>query len=61
MMRHYDRWPPWLRRCRRIACGIIIPFCCFQGIRTLIFPTTMDVILLALLILLAAALHLEWI
>ncbi|MCM3786865.1 hypothetical protein M3221_00275 [Domibacillus indicus] len=60
MMRHYDRWPPWLRRCRLMCCRIIIPLCCFQGLRTLFLPTTFDVILLSLLILLAAALHLEW-
>ncbi|XLG15310.1 Hypothetical protein ACI5QL_02838 [Bacillus velezensis] len=32
-----------------------------SGIRTIFFPTTFDVLLLAILLFLACALHLEWI
>ncbi|WP_338750443.1 hypothetical protein [Bacillus sp. FJAT-52991] len=63
MRRRYNPYtlPPWLRQCRAICSQLAIPFCLFQGIRTLFFPTTFDVILLAVFILLAVALYLEWI
>lgn len=53
--------PPWLRQLRLICCQIIIPIVIFQGIRTLFLPSTFDILLLAILILLAIALNLEWI
>ncbi|MBU3572280.1 hypothetical protein IUJ58_14960 [Priestia aryabhattai] len=44
------------------ACGqFIVPLTIFQGIRTLFFPTTFDVLLLALLAILAVALYSDWI
>ncbi|KAB2338732.1 hypothetical protein F7731_04065 [Cytobacillus depressus] len=52
--------PPWLRTIRGACCQFIIPFCCFQGIRVILFPTTFDVLFLAILILLAVAFHFEW-
>ncbi|MFD0047823.1 hypothetical protein ACFVHQ_00540 [Actinomycetes bacterium NPDC127524] len=52
--------PPWLRTCRNACQQCIIPICIFQGIRTFFFPTTFDVLLLALLILIAVAFQLEW-
>ncbi|WP_239587090.1 hypothetical protein [Bacillus ectoiniformans] len=63
MMRKYNpyRLPPWLRTCRRICCQLCIPFAIFQGIRTLFLPTSFDVLLLFILIILCCALHLEWI
>ncbi len=63
MMRRYNPYtlPPWLRKCRAVARQFVIPFCIFQGIRTLFLPTTFDVLLLAVLIALACALIFEWI
>jgi len=52
---------PFLRTIRGACNQFIIPFCCFQGIRVVIFPTTFDVLLLAILILLAVAIHFEMI
>ncbi|MBG9771085.1 membrane protein [Bacillus vallismortis] len=53
--------PPWVRQIRLVSAQVIIPITIFQGIRTIFFPTTFDVLLLAILILLACALHLDWI
>jgi hypothetical protein len=53
--------PPWLRNARGVCQQFIIPFCVFQGIRTIIFPTTFDVLFLAILILIAIAFHMEFI
>ncbi|WP_026693765.1 hypothetical protein [Peribacillus kribbensis] len=53
--------PPWLRSLRAGCSQLIIPFCVFQGIRTFLIPTTFDVLFLALLVVLAIALRLEWI
>ena len=47
--------PPWVRQIREIGIQIIVPLTIFQGIRTIFFPTSFDVLLLALLILLAIA------
>ncbi|MCM3093297.1 MULTISPECIES: hypothetical protein [unclassified Cytobacillus] len=51
--------PPWLRTFRNICAQFIIPFCVFQGIRTILLPTTFDVLLLSLFILIAIAFHLQ--
>ncbi|WP_077214142.1 hypothetical protein [Bacillus dakarensis] len=53
--------PPWLRKFRGVVAQFIIPFCIFQGIRTLLLPTVFDILFLMVLILLAIALHLEMI
>ncbi|WP_053369062.1 hypothetical protein [Bacillus sp. FJAT-27245] len=60
-MRRFNRfrYPPWLRTIRAVAAQFCIPFSIFQGIRTIIFPTTLDVLLLAILILLATAIYLD--
>ncbi|WP_141431860.1 hypothetical protein [Bacillus sp. 03113] len=55
---HYTM-PPWLRTVRNVCSQFVIPFCIFQGIRTLLLPTTFDVLLLSALIVLALALYLE--
>jgi len=54
-------WPPWLRKLRLIAEQCIIPITVVQAIRTILFPTTIDVILLAIFIFLSFALHYDWI
>ncbi|MBB6282819.1 hypothetical protein [Geobacillus subterraneus] len=54
-------WPPWLRQARAVCAQVIIPLTIFQAIRTIFLPTTFDVILLAIFVLIAVALHLEWI
>ncbi|ANB56993.1 putative membrane protein [Anoxybacillus sp. B7M1] len=54
-------WPPWLRQIRIVCVQIIIPITIFQAVRTIFLPTTFDVILLAIFILLAIAFRLEWI
>ncbi|UII55062.1 hypothetical protein LS684_15560 [Cytobacillus spongiae] len=63
MRRKYNPYtlPPWLRSIRGICSQLIIPFCIFQGIRTFLIPTTFDVMLLAIFILIAVAFHLEFI
>ncbi|RSK28037.1 hypothetical protein EJF36_14760 [Bacillus sp. HMF5848] len=54
-------WPPWRLHIRPFIFSCIIPLTVFQGIRTLILPTSFDVVLLGLLILLACSLYLDWI
>lgn len=53
----FNRWsynkyrlPPWLRRAREGFEPIVLPLACFQLLRTIIFPTTFDVIILAILV-----------
>ena len=43
------------------ALQLIIPFIVFQFIRTILFPTSFDVVLLSLLILIYAAILLDYI
>ncbi|AGN37382.1 hypothetical protein ACG2QI_04610 [Bacillus sp. GM2] len=52
---------PWLKQVRLVAVQVVLPITIFQGIRTIIFPTTFDVLLLGILIFLACAFHLDWI
>ncbi|OAS84915.1 MULTISPECIES: hypothetical protein [Metabacillus] len=63
MKKRYNPYtlPPWVRQVREIGIQIIIPLTIFQGIRTVFFPTSFDVLLLALLILLAVAFRYDWI
>ncbi|WP_458412318.1 hypothetical protein ACNQFZ_15985 [Schinkia sp. CFF1] len=62
MSRFYRfRLPPWARNFLLVLEQITLPLVIFQAIRTLIFPTTFDVILLSLLVLAAVAFYLEWI
>ncbi|WAA11592.1 hypothetical protein [Fervidibacillus halotolerans] len=51
--------PSWLRTIRRLVGQLIIPFTIFQAIRTLIFPTTLDVFLLIFFLLIAIAYYLD--
>ncbi len=61
MRRKYNPYllPPWLRTIRAVAQQLIMPFTIFQAIRTLIIPTTFDVILLIIFLLIACAFYLE--
>ncbi|PLR93701.1 hypothetical protein [Bacillus sp. T33-2] len=61
MSRRYNPYklPRWLRTVRGICAQFIIPFCVFQGIRTILIPTTFDVLLLSIFILIALAFHFE--
>ncbi len=52
---------PWVKQFRGIGVQFIVPITIFQAVRTLIFPTPIDIILLALLIFLGVALHMDWI
>ncbi|MGD7007734.1 hypothetical protein [Metabacillus sp. 84] len=52
--------PPWVKEIRVTAVQFILLITIFQGIRTLIFPTAFDIILLAALIFLALSFHLGW-
>ncbi|PLT32437.1 hypothetical protein [Bacillus sp. V5-8f] len=63
MKRKYSPYalPPWLRTVRSVCSQFIIPFTVFQGIRTLLLPTAVDVLILAIFILIAVAFQLEWI
>lgn len=44
------RPPIWFRRIREILAQVLVPLIIFQFIRTLILPTTFDVILLTVLV-----------
>ncbi|RFU62566.1 hypothetical protein [Bacillus sp. V59.32b] len=61
MKRRYSPYalPPWLRTTRRVCAQFIIPITVFQGIRTLLLPTAIDILLLAILIVIAVAFHLQ--
>ncbi len=63
MRRKYNPYslPPWLRSIRSLFGQFVIPFCIFQGIRTIFLPTTFDILLLIFLILLALAIQFEMI
>ncbi|SEM33530.1 hypothetical protein SAMN05192533_102225 [Mesobacillus persicus] len=52
-------YPRWLKNIRGVCAQFAIPISVFQGIRTILFPTGFDVLLLALVILGAVALHLQ--
>jgi hypothetical protein len=63
MRRKYNPYllPPWLKTVRAVARQLVIPFTIFQGLRTLILPTTFDVILLLFFLGIAVCFYLEWI
>ncbi|MCD7032897.1 hypothetical protein LRR81_01555 [Metabacillus sp. GX 13764] len=63
MRKKFNRYtmPAWMKEFRSVGIQFVIPLAVFQGIRTILFPTSFDVILLAALIILALAIHLEWI
>ncbi|MCT2537935.1 hypothetical protein NC661_02120 [Aquibacillus koreensis] len=62
MARYYRyRLPPWLRYWLLVIERCLLPIVIFQGLRTIFFPTTFDVLLLGIFIGLYLAFFLEWI
>lgn len=62
MSRFYRyRLPPWARKCIIVIEKVTLPILIFQLIRTLLFPTSLDVFLLGVLTGLFIAFYLEWI
>ncbi|HLR74965.1 MAG TPA: hypothetical protein VK077_06795 [Virgibacillus sp.] len=62
MSRFYRyKLPPWARHCIIVIEKAVLPILIFQALRTLFFPTTLDVFLLVLIIGLFIAFYLEWI
>lgn len=63
MRRGYNPYllPKWLRTTRFYLKGCIVPLAVFQGIRTILVPTTGDIIILLLLCALAFLLLQDWI
>ncbi|MGG3573794.1 hypothetical protein ABES25_13855 [Bacillus gobiensis] len=56
-----NSFSPWMKQFRAICGPFILPITIFQGIRTILFPTIFDVLLLGLLILLVCAIKYDWI
>ncbi|MCT1575763.1 hypothetical protein M3E13_05665 [Oceanobacillus kimchii] len=62
MARFYRfRLPPWARKCIIIIEVSVTPIMVFQLVRTLLIPTTFDILLTGVLIGLVIAFYLEWI
>ncbi|GAA0442361.1 hypothetical protein GCM10008983_19270 [Lentibacillus halophilus] len=62
MARFYRyRLPPWARRCIIVIEKITLPILVFQLIRTLLFPTSLDVFLTGFFAGLFFAFYFEWI
>lgn len=62
MARFYRfRLPPFARYCLTVIEAALLPIVVYQVIRTLFFPTTLDVFLLGIFIGLFIAFYLEWI
>ncbi|NMH69892.1 hypothetical protein HF072_13975 [Bacillus sp. RO3] len=51
----------WMGNAKLICKQFIIPFTIFQGIRTILLPTTFDVLLLTLFIGIGLAIYFDWI
>lgn len=62
MARHYRyRLPPWARQCLCAIETAMTPLLVYQLLRTLLIPTTLDVLLLGMFIIVYVAFYLEWI
>nr|WP_091500361.1 hypothetical protein [Amphibacillus marinus] len=62
MSRYYRyRLPPWCRQWLLIIERCLFPICVFQLIRTIFFPTTIDVLFLGILIGIYVSFYLKWI
>lgn len=61
MARYYRyRLPPWARQCLFVIEAAMAPLVVYQLLRTLLFPTTLDVFLLGIFIIIYIAFYLEW-
>ncbi|KUP05886.1 membrane protein [Bacillus coahuilensis m2-6] len=62
-MRKYNTYTfqKWFRSAKAVAAQLVIPFTIFQAIRTFLMPTTFDVLLLAIFIVIAVSINFEWI
>jgi len=61
MTKHYRyRLPPWLHKCIIVLEKAILPILIFQLIRTLLFTTTFDLILLGVFIGIFIMFYLRW-
>jgi len=61
MGKHYRyKLPPWLNKCVCILESAILPILIFQVIRTLLFTTTLDLLLLGLFISIFIVFYLRW-
>jgi len=49
----------WVRTCKAVCKQLIVPFTIFQAIRTVLFPSTFDILLLTIFLALALAFHYE--
>ncbi|PWA10703.1 hypothetical protein DCC39_10445 [Pueribacillus theae] len=54
------KYPPWVLTIRDIAAQVCLPLVIFQLIRTLFFPTALDVVLLLVFAAITLCLALEW-
>lgn len=62
MARYYRyRLPPWMRNCLIVLEKSMTPLLIYQLLRTIILPTTLDVFLLALFVIIYIAFFLQWI
>ena len=62
MARYYRyRLPPWARDCLYALEKAMTPLVIYQLLRTLIIPTTLDVFLLGIFVIIYIAFYLKWI
>ncbi|MCL7748091.1 hypothetical protein [Halalkalibacter alkaliphilus] len=47
---HHHKSPRWWLKVKAIFAQILVPLICFQLLRTLILPTTFDMILLTIMV-----------
>ena len=53
------RFPSWVRKCIFILERALLPIIVFQTIRTILFPTSLDVFVLGVLVGILIVFHLE--
>ncbi|GIO27690.1 hypothetical protein [Ornithinibacillus bavariensis] len=62
MSRYYRyRLPPWALKCLIVVESVTLPILIFQLIRTIIFPTSFDVLLTLFLAFIFISFYLKWI
>ncbi|MDQ0256493.1 polyferredoxin [Evansella vedderi] len=54
------RWPRWVQKFQAIFFQVLLPLIIFQFIRTLLLPTTFDMILLGIMVILYLAYTFNW-